>query len=331
MLQVLQIVITRHTQKRLMNLSVIICTHNPRIKYLQRTLDALRAQTLDPTSWELLLIDNRSASPVEGRFDVSWHPNGRILVEEELGLTPARLRGISEAQGELLVFVDDDNLLQPNYLEVALQIAEEKSYMGAFGGDIEGIFEGPVPKWIGPYLEALAIRSVKVASWGCRPGTKAMEFAPFGAGMVIRKHIADAYRDMVMNDNVRRSLDRTGQSLSSGGDTDMALCACKMGLAVGVFPQLKMQHIIPTNRLSLEYTIRLAQGLMSSYLLLCYLWDNKSPQKPSTKIVTTENIVRLLKRIKKMGRVTECEKVIELVRKARLKGVLDAYDKVKSI
>ena len=43
-----------------MNLSVVICTHNQRKDYLQRTLEALKAQTLPPAQWELLLIDNAS-------------------------------------------------------------------------------------------------------------------------------------------------------------------------------------------------------------------------------------------------------------------------------
>lgn len=312
-------------------LSVILCTHNPNRDYLLHTLEALEKQTLKRKSWELLLIDNASDKLLADLWNLSWHPLSRHIREDELGLTPARLRGISEAQGELLVFVDDDNLLHPSYLEVALQIAEERAYMGAFGGDIEGIFEAPISKWIGPYLESLAIRSVKVASWGCRPGTKAMEFTPCGAGMVIRKHIADAYRDMVMNDNIRRNLGRSGQNLISGEDSDMALCACRMGLAVGVFPQLKMQHIIPGNRLSLEYTLRLAEDITSSYYLLCYLWENTVPQKPSTKIFTAENVVRILKKIKRMGREGQCEKVIELVRKARLKGATNAYELIKNI
>lgn len=314
-----------------MKISVIICTHNPKVDYLSRTLKALEKQTIKTESWELLLIDNASDKPLADLWNLSWHPLSRHIREDELGLTPARLRGISEATGDLLVFVDDDNLLQPNYLEVALQISEERAYMGAYGGDIEGFFEAPIPEWIGPYLESLAIRSVKTASWGCRSGTKAMEFTPCGAGMVIRKHIAVAYRDMVANDNVRRNLGRSGKNLSSGEDSDMALFACRMGLAVGVFPQLKMQHIIPGNRLALEYILRLEQGITSSYFFLCYLWDRTVPQRPSTKKITAENVVRTLKIIKRMGRQGENEKVAELVREARLKGVIDACEIIKKL
>src|SRR5271155_5863652 len=98
-------------------LSAIICAHNPREDYLRRVLDGLRAQTLPLEQWELLLIDNASGVSVADRFDLSWHPLGRHIREEELGLTPARLCGMKESKAEILVLVDDDTVLDPDYLE----------------------------------------------------------------------------------------------------------------------------------------------------------------------------------------------------------------------
>ena len=42
-------------------ISVIICSHNPRVDFLLRTLDSLRQQTLSLQNWELLLVDNASS------------------------------------------------------------------------------------------------------------------------------------------------------------------------------------------------------------------------------------------------------------------------------
>src|SRR5690349_9705551 len=114
--------------------TVIICTHNPRPDYLGRCLAALEAQTLYPDKWELILIDNASVPDRAPRPDLSWHPHTRLIHEGNLGLTPARLRGIREAKGSLLVFVDDDNVLNADYLEMALHIAEEKTFLGAWSG-----------------------------------------------------------------------------------------------------------------------------------------------------------------------------------------------------
>ena len=96
-----------------MQLSVIICCHNPRRDYLERVLEALKAQTLSTDNWELLVVDNASESLVSASHNISWHPNARHVREENLGLTRARLRGIAESSADLLIFVDDDNV--PGY------------------------------------------------------------------------------------------------------------------------------------------------------------------------------------------------------------------------
>src|SRR5436190_1048189 len=113
--------------------TVVICTHNPREPYLQRVLEALRAQTFPLSNWELLVIDNASVSPLEGRLELSWHPQGRIIRENELGLTPARLRGIAEGRSDLLLFVDDDNVLDSDYVAQAAALAERLPIIGVFG------------------------------------------------------------------------------------------------------------------------------------------------------------------------------------------------------
>src|SRR5437870_757728 len=100
-----------------MRVSVIVCTHNPRDDYFARCVAGLESQTLPRERWELIVVDNASAAGRGPREDLSWHPFVRLLPEATLGLTPARLRGIRDATGELLVFVDDDNVLDADFLE----------------------------------------------------------------------------------------------------------------------------------------------------------------------------------------------------------------------
>src|SRR5690606_40565853 len=104
-----------------MEISVVICTHNPRIEFLSRVLEALRAQTLDTSHWELLIIDNCSTTPVSESLKISWHPNVRYIREDMLGSAHARIRGINESKSELILFVDDDNCVDHDYLEIAKQ------------------------------------------------------------------------------------------------------------------------------------------------------------------------------------------------------------------
>ena len=150
----------------MISISAIICTHNPRPDYLRRVLDALKAQTLPKEQWELLLVDNASVKPLARSWDLSWHPQARQIREDELGLTPARLRGIAEAEGGLLVFIDDDNILAPDYLERAAAIPGSYSHIGVFGaGTLEPEFEEEPEPAVRPWLRMLALRTVSRPTW----------------------------------------------------------------------------------------------------------------------------------------------------------------------
>jgi hypothetical protein len=249
--------------------SVIICTHNPRGDYLRRVLDALKAQTLLKEEWELLLIDNASTEKLAGIWDLSWHPRGRIIREDEVGLTPARLRGIKESTGELLVFVDDDNVLAPDYLSNGLKLAAEWPRLGAFGASISGEFEIPPPDWIVPYLEGLAIRELDRDYW-CNLGGLSPAL-PCGAGLCVRRQVAADYLQKANTSAFRKMLDRSGVNLSSGGDSDLAECAIDADLGTGRFTALNLLHLIPKGRLTADYIVHLYAGFAASHEILASL------------------------------------------------------------
>jgi glycosyltransferase involved in cell wall biosynthesis len=258
-------------------ISVIICAHNPRPEFLAQTLDALKAQTLPREQWELLLVDNASAKPLAGEWDLTWHPRGKHIREDELGLTPARLRGIRESGGDVLVFVDDDNLLAADYLQRVREISDAWPALGAWGGRIEGRFETPPPDWARPHLGMLAIREFTGDHWS--NAYDRGETHPCGAGIVVRRNIADAYAKNVRSDPARLGLGRRGSVLTSCEDTDMALTAMDLGLGTGVFERLKLTHLIPAGRLAEDYLVNLTESLAFSSMMLFNL-RGRVPRQP---------------------------------------------------
>jgi len=252
-----------------MTISVIICTHNPREDYVRRVLQALNAQTLPKEEWELLLIDNASKQPLAQNCDLSWHPHARHLREEELGLTPARLCGIKESKGALLVFVDDDNVLAADYLSIAVTMAEEWPMLGAWAGEAIPEFETEPVEALRPYINMMASSpgdgKFGMDLWSNIRGSAA---TPSGSGMCIRRQVAEAYFKLATTDERRRSLDRRGQSLISGGDTDMAFTACDLGLGTGFFHKLKLTHLIPSRRVELRYLLSLREGMSFSEIIV---------------------------------------------------------------
>ncbi len=247
-----------------MMIAVVICTHNPRPEYLQRTLEGLKRQTLAMQEWTLTIVDNLSTPAVDASI-VSWHPEGKVVREEELGLTPARLRGIALAAAPFIVFVDDDNVLAPDYLSKVLEISRDHPHLGAWGaGVLEPGFEVPPPEWTKPYWKLVAVGNVGADKWsnlGMGPEV------PCGAGLCVRRQVADAYAEKVRNHPLRRRLDRTGTSLLSGGDTDLALTACSLGMGVGNFIRLQLTHLIPAERLEKLYLLRLQRMMAASEVL----------------------------------------------------------------
>ncbi len=260
-------------------LAVVICTHNPRRHYLGRTLEHLERQTLPRDDWELLVVDNRSDPAVADWCDLSWHPRGRIVREEALGLTNARLCGIERTTGDTIVFVDDDNLLDPGYLTEALRIASECPFLGAWGGCQVPVFEQQPPARLREiYDELLAIRDVERPVWTNM--TNHIEATPHGAGMCIRRDVANRYVDLLQNDPLRRSLDRSGTALTGSGDHDMAFVACDHGLGVGLFPTLVLEHLMPPERFDESYLLRLTEGGHFSAVILGYCRTGRLPEVP---------------------------------------------------
>ncbi len=270
-----------------MTLSAIICTHDPDLKRLERVFRALAAQTLPPAEWECILVDNASRADVARQFDLRWHPAGRVVREEALGLTAARLRGIAEAQGEGLVFVDDDCLLDPDYLAQTAQTFREHPFLGALGGYGRAEYETPPPAWLTPSLRHYhldqpppdigndLLYAQVLGYWG--------PWFPIGAGLCIRRELARHYAQVVRADPVALGFDRTGKQLAGGGDLDMGICTMERGYAIGRSRRLRFVHVVPAFRMELDYMLRLLY--MSQYtterLLVHRGWKKPVPPTDS--------------------------------------------------
>src|SRR5512135_205558 len=96
-------------------IDVCMCTHAPRLEILRRALSALANQSSGPGSFRLLLVDNATTPPLPEELLEPVRDAGieaRLVREERLGLTAARLRAIAETSGPWILFLDDDNELE---------------------------------------------------------------------------------------------------------------------------------------------------------------------------------------------------------------------------
>lgn len=261
-------------------ISIIICTYNPKKDFIERVLQALEKQTLSKDLWELLLVDNASDRLLSKEIDLDWHPQARHLKEDRLGLTPARLCGIRESKADILIFVDDDNILAEDYLEVTLRIAKEFPFIGAWGGQTLPEFEEVPPEWTKPYWWMLALYQFEKDHWSNIPSS---DTSPCGAGLCIRKTIAEKYASVVASDSTRSRLDRKGDLLTCCGDTDLVFTAYDLSFGTGKFVDLKLIHLMASKRLQESYLLKLAEGNGYSELIFESLRNEVKPYKVTWK------------------------------------------------
>jgi glycosyltransferase involved in cell wall biosynthesis len=256
-------------------LTVAICSHNPRREYLDRVLAALRRQTLSTSEWELLLVDNASKEPLRS-CDLTWHPHHAHIREDVLGLTPARVRAIQETRTDIIVFVDDDNVLDPEYLQRVIAISARHPHLAVFGaGVIEPEFEvAPSPK-VKPWLPYLAVRSIEADYWTSDP--RDFRSVPCGAGLCVRRSAAHAYVEWIDALEITHVLDRVGERLLAGGDDLFSIVAIRAGSGVGVFSELRMTHLISKKRVVAAYLRRLVHDHTLSHGILRYKLYNEQP------------------------------------------------------
>lgn len=136
--------------------SVIIGTYNRRTMILT-TLASLRKQTFPYKYFEIIVIDNGSADgtfeAVQTYIDMPYKKQGeevwrvQCLHEARNGLNYARKTGLAVATGEIVVFLDDDTIVEPHFLE-QLHLAYTETGGDAVGGRVEIYWEAPRPYWL---------------------------------------------------------------------------------------------------------------------------------------------------------------------------------------
>lgn len=279
------------------SISVAICTHNPRLDYLSRVLDALKAQSLPRADWELLIIDNASATPVSKSIDLSWHPNARVIPEAELGIAAARLRTMREFAGDLLIFFDDDNVMAEDYLQRCAELFAKRPDLGAVSGCLMPEYESPPPEWFGPYESWIAVRRLTKSSWSNFLDSRS---EPVTAGMCLRRSVAAAFIKATTENPIMRILDRRGTSLLSGEDVAIAKTAMKLGYSVGQFAELRIVHLIPKRRTDPAYLFSLYRHQSASGHLMGWVDGlGKEPIRLSWRM-----LVRSAYRFVKGNRIT---------------------------
>lgn len=228
------------------SVSIIIPTYN-RAAVLRITLETLAALAL-PDGWsgEVLVVDNCSpddtAAVVEelrGRLALPL----RRIVEDRQGAGHARNRGIEESSGDWLIFLDDDIKIAPGWLQ-AFADAVESFNPDAVVGPVFPWFEGDVPSWCaGRVLDS-------ITSAFSRRGERDLVLPPAHAHEVCSANFA-VRRSMACElGGFHPGLDRMGEGMLGGGDTEFAMRLADGGARTVYAAECVVEHLISQVKMS---------------------------------------------------------------------------------
>lgn len=233
------------------SLTVALCTHN-HARRLEKTLHGLGRLVPPENPWELLIVDNAStdATP-QVVASPGWRTPGtivRIVREDRLGLSNARNRAIREATGEYIVFMDDDETPDPQWLRACERIILAHR-PDALGGRIEVEFEdGERPSWLQDELLGFL---GKLDHGGDARQLEERATPIFGGNFAFRRRV---FAEIGMFD---ADLGRRGRANTGGEDTEIYRRMIEAGRTVWWVPQAVIHHRIEANKLRRRYFLDL--------------------------------------------------------------------------
>lgn len=233
-------------------ISVAICTFN-RAESLRRTLNSL-VELRPPVqaNWELLVVDNNSSdntievvSSFESRLPL------RYIFEGEQGLSAARNRALKEFKGDLVLFTDDDVVVDPRWLAAYDAAIKRFPLAGYFGGRVLPFWSDHKPRWLKD--ESLTLISGLLVRFDLGDETRpfaADEPTPFGASFALRRTVVDGIGEF------RRDLGVVAGVPGRGEETEYLARSQARGCAGVYVGDSQVHHWTDPRRLTLRYLYR---------------------------------------------------------------------------
>lgn len=225
--------------------TVAIPTYN-RADFLRQTLAGIAQQQFPRDHFEVLVIDNNSRDHTRAVVEefAAARPAPRYILEAKQGLDYARNRAIAEARGEIVVFGDDDILVQPDWLaQLAVPLlADPARRIGAVGGEVIPVFPDGLPPWVAEWHSPLAFRR--------DTGPIEARHSPMGANLAFPKWVFEQLGPF------HTALDRAAGNYFSGGDSEMIRRVRTAGLDVWFSPGAAVKHQMPASRTTFRYAAR---------------------------------------------------------------------------
>lgn len=228
-----------------LRLTIAIPTYN-RAEYLRQTLAGIARQNFPRAFYEVLVIDNNSRDHTRAVVEsfAQEKPAPRYILETRQGANFARNRAIDEAKGEIVIFADDDILVESDWLtELAAPFAaDEHEKIGAVAGEVVPVFPDGCPPWVADFHGPQALRK--------DAGETRAGQVPMSANLAFRRRVLDEIGRFDIE------VGRRGKTIFGGEENLPIHRLRRAGYTVWFAPSARVLHQMPAARTTLRYVMR---------------------------------------------------------------------------
>jgi glycosyltransferase involved in cell wall biosynthesis len=228
---------------------IAICTWN-RATLLEKTLESIK-RLIVPWQVQLrvILVDNGSTDETKKVLagfasDESFTKRHQVLLLDESiqGHTHARNKALDHVDSDLLIWTDDDVLLDAFLVQRYVEVANLNPKQAFFGGKIEPDFEVTPEDWITENWDELK-GCFAERDLGEEPIAFSKDALPYGANFAIRTELQQQFRFNV-------ELGRRGELVNGEDELEMMRRVLEAGYEGQWVPDAKVKHFIDRSRMS---------------------------------------------------------------------------------
>lgn len=236
-------------------ISLIITTYN-RAQLLEEALESVRASVeITPAEVEVIIVDNNSTDDTAARVSAIQKRGDFPFVsyyvhETEQGLSHARNRGLAAARGLYVVFMDDDQRIDPHYL-ARTERAFADTDAACVGGKIEYYNDDDLPRWLAPLIAKTGQLDLGDERMILVPQGKMLR----GGNMAFRRDILKAVGGF------DPEFGRRGDELLGAEEEELQDRLHRAGKVIAYCPELVQFHYLRPERYQKSYWRRHHMGL----------------------------------------------------------------------
>ena len=251
------------------SVEIAICTWN-RSDLLAQTLDSVgKLEVPADLPWRVLVVDNRSTDDTLDVLDSYAESLPlEILIEPQQGHTHARNRAVAASTADLILWTDDDVIVDPKWLQAYVDAANRQPECDFWGGVISPLFSAGKPNWIAANWSQLA-GCFAARDLGSEPIELTAERLPYGANFAVRG-------DVQRRNHFDVRLGRRGSQVVGEDELDFLRRLLAAGQRGRWVPESRVQHLIPPQRSTTEYVFNYFVGQGETLVAKGEPWSRSS-------------------------------------------------------